>query len=398
MRLDCATAQHIVDELVKSIDADIWIADFSSQVLASNPSSGYGVQPLPQPMRGNNAQIANGFVNLPLCAANEEVGRLIIANVAQYGKEIIQVAHTLAELIIHQQMVFEQMFDRQWVLDKFVSDLLHGRFQRNMAIAREEALLLGIELDTSRVVTIIDIQPLIADAQSNRPNARQATDEAGDEHRQRRRGLLDIARRCMDRDNTNIYSFFDEHRLSILATIDAERPELTCQRIKQSIQTMLNELGHTMNGTLSAGIGAYAAGWQDLPQSYQFARFALETGRLVLGAGHAATAFDLGLAGFVCAEQPAIKSELADYLLRPLLDEPELLETLDTFLQAGLASGLAAEQLHMHRHGLSYRLKKIHKLTGMDPTDFHDAAQLAAARQWHSFHNGNADQSIVALI
>ena len=50
--------------------------------------------------------------------------------------------------------------------------------------------------------------------------------------------------------------------------------------------------------------------------------------------------------------------------------------TLKCYLSNGNDSGLTAEKLHIHRNTLSYRLRKINEVSGLD---FHDGMQLLHA-------------------
>lgn len=377
------TAQHIVEQLSKEFDGKIWVVNQANQVLACTEV----VESKAKRSTAKNkllpvALTSPECVNLPLCVDDEEVGRLIIANSTPHSKEIAHVARAVAHLIIHQHRVFEQMFDRQWALDKFVSDLLHDHFAANQAAALENALILNIDLEVPRIVVVIDLQPQPMHVPIGTPSVHNDFAASTGNYQPEQRHTLDLAQRLLGNRSTHIFSFFDQHSLIILAAIEPQRIETGRQRLKSISQRLINELSQGTQSKLSAGIGTYHSGWQALSSSYQDARFALETGRTLLGAGHAFTTFDLGLAGFVCAHDDLTKSQLAHHLLCPLLDKPELLQTLETYLDAELSAGAAAQQLNMHRHGLAYRLKKIHELTGLDPSNFHDAAQLAAALQW----------------
>lgn len=384
MPLSYSVAKRVVEQITKTVAIDITIVDQFNVVLATSRPAGSG------------APADEKSISLPLHYDDQEIGRLIVTDETGRGKAAAQVAQALVELIIHQRLVSDEMFNRQWVLDKYVSDLLHGRFQNNIDTALEGAMVLEIELNMPRIVAMVDIFSLIPPP---RGDAGARTQQAGvaEErlHRQRRRHLLDLVARCLGDNRATIFSFVDQHWLMILAAVEADAPDVASRQVKGEIQAFLDELGRVENSVFSAGIGRYARGWQDLPQSYEDARFALLAQKLLTGGGHVAATADLGLAGFVCTHNDAIKSELAVRILQPLLDKPDLLETLDVFLQADLAVGPAAERLGMHRHGLTYRLNKIHELTGMDPTNFHDAVLFAAALQWQKFEQPEAASSLL---
>ncbi len=56
-----------------------------------------------------------------------------------------------------------------------------------------------------------------------------------------------------------------------------------------------------------------------------------------------------------------------------------LLETLDTFFEYDMNVGKTAEALYIHRNTLAFRLNRIYKLTGLNPSVFGDAVRLYIA-------------------
>jgi DNA-binding PucR family transcriptional regulator len=56
-----------------------------------------------------------------------------------------------------------------------------------------------------------------------------------------------------------------------------------------------------------------------------------------------------------------------------------LLETLRAYMQCDRNVQEVAELLHVHKHTVRYRLRRITELTGLDVTKFEDAAQLYLA-------------------
>jgi sugar diacid utilization regulator len=65
-------------------------------------------------------------------------------------------------------------------------------------------------------------------------------------------------------------------------------------------------------------------------------------------------------------------------LLAPLRDDDELMQTLETYLRCGNRRSAAAE-LHVHPNTVDYRLNKVSKLTGLDPSHPGELAVLNAA-------------------
>lgn len=70
-------------------------------------------------------------------------------------------------------------------------------------------------------------------------------------------------------------------------------------------------------------------------------------------------------------------------MLDPLDDHAVLAETLDTFLDHGFNQLAAGRTLNVHRNTVTYRLTRIHELTGLDPQHPADVITLSAARIAH---------------
>uniref|UniRef100_UPI000A88F529 PucR family transcriptional regulator n=1 Tax=Nocardia lijiangensis TaxID=299618 RepID=UPI000A88F529 len=67
-------------------------------------------------------------------------------------------------------------------------------------------------------------------------------------------------------------------------------------------------------------------------------------------------------------------------LLAPLDAQPMLAETLETFVDTGFNQLATARLLMVHRNTVTYRLSRVHELTGLDPHRPADAMTLSAAR------------------
>jgi DNA-binding PucR family transcriptional regulator len=89
------------------------------------------------------------------------------------------------------------------------------------------------------------------------------------------------------------------------------------------------------------------------------------------------------------ARSPRVADSLRERVLRPIEDYPgrrssdrrgpDLRQTLEVFLEAGLDRRVAAERLHVHPNTLNYRLGRIEELTGLDLTDPEDLMLTALA-------------------
>jgi carbohydrate diacid regulator len=74
-----------------------------------------------------------------------------------------------------------------------------------------------------------------------------------------------------------------------------------------------------------------------------------------------------------------VREQLVARILNPLITEPVLLQTLETFFTEECSPSRTAKRLFIHRNTLSYRLNQIADLTGLDPHIFAQAMQLRLA-------------------
>lgn len=378
MELSYSVAQQIVERITTSLGVQCSIADPSSQVLAcSNHTHAIdravgdlAVQP------NNGSHLADKDVALPLLYADTAIGKIVLHGDGLRSTQLAPLAKALAELIVHQTSLLEQLMHQHWARDRFIFNLLHGSFNAAPDVVQREAALLGIDLDLPRIVVIVDT-PATSDAEADHTAVAPAQiPHSYPSH------LLEHARRVIHRHAQDSYSWCGARWLIVLAVVDPLTIETDHHGLVASVQRLLDTLNTGIGAPASAGVGRYYAGWSALPHSFADAQFALKLGTQIRGPGRVFLPKDLGLASFVCHDDAALKTELAQRLLQPVLDKADLLATLEAFLGANLSSSQTAQTLCIHRHTLDYRLNKIAQLTGLDPRHFDAAAQLLAALLW----------------
>src|SRR5699024_3732923 len=70
------------------------------------------------------------------------------------------------------------------------------------------------------------------------------------------------------------------------------------------------------------------------------------------------------------------RTRIAQVVLKETIDEPERLQTMETFILCNLNISETAKELYMHRNSLQYRLDKFHEKTNIDVRNFHHAMTL----------------------
>ena len=123
-------------------------------------------------------------------------------------------------------------------------------------------------------------------------------------------------------------------------------------------------------GRVSWGVADRPVPLGRLADGYRLAERALRVGRAVRGRGGVAVAGDLAaLLMLADVARDPLAMELARSVLDPLLDYDRatsrgLVKTLETYLAEHGNTTAAARHLHLNRHSLLYRLRRIEELTG----------------------------------
>ncbi len=147
---------------------------------------------------------------------------------------------------------------------------------------------------------------------------------------------------------------------------------------------------HGVSG-VTCGVGFPYDGPAGLRKSFEEAHEALTVGRARYGFGTIAHFKDLGLERFLYGWLDSPRSrELAEGLLRPLLNDPmyqELVQTLEVYLNNKGRMAASSQILHVHRNTLRYRLDRAQQLLKLDLDDA--ATQLVlqlALKARHELH------------
>ncbi len=150
--------------------------------------------------------------------------------------------------------------------------------------------------------------------------------------------------------------------------------------VVQSEEELDSELlaGKVRELGLRAGVGRAIRTLGDASQSLVDARLALEHAR---NTGDLVATFDqLDPASWLLAScDREVASQKVGQLLRPLLGQERLLETLKTYFDSDMNVAEAARRLNVHRNTLRYRLARIEKLLDVRLDSPHTIANLHLA-------------------
>lgn len=123
------------------------------------------------------------------------------------------------------------------------------------------------------------------------------------------------------------------------------------------------------------GVGGSGATPADVPRSFREARLSLKMGGAAAGASGVTVFDDLGVFRLLAeVEETASVERFVRSWLGPLLDydakkPAELVPTLSSFLELGLAYDATSDAMAIHRSTLKYRLQRIREISGRDLSD-----------------------------
>jgi carbohydrate diacid regulator len=266
---------------------------------------------------------------------------------------------------------------------QFIRDLLQEQIEdENLAVQRAEVF--GVDLNPPRAVILVDAANYILESVD--------VTEASAQYAQRSQQTINSIVNFFHLPNDTICTDLGAGIICVLKASDTKNLDLWVNREEQEKRsdaawanlTALKRAAHALDLRLQRdlshrtkiGVGRYYPGIKGLARSYKDACAALSLGSRLQKSKSVHCLSELGIAAFVSIADETTKVELAQYLLSPLDDEPDLITTIKTFFAENCCSSASAKQLYIHRNTLNYRLDKIASLTGLDPRNFDDAVQI----------------------
>ncbi|MBD2076147.1 helix-turn-helix domain-containing protein [Phormidium sp. FACHB-592] len=326
-----------------------------------------------------------------------QMGEVLIVRSAQSEAISLRPAQVLVELLLSQATATRP--DQHELKNKFIHDLLRGSNASEVNLLREGQIL-GMDLTRPRAVLLIDAADYILSTIALREL------EPSAQILRRAQLVISSVVSFFHLPNDTICAYIGDGEIAVLKAsstqdlaawtngedeprhVDASWANLIA--LKRAGAALLDRLRGDTRTTINIGIGRYHPTLKGLASSYQDARAALSLGKRFSGQNQVHCLDGLGIAAFVGLSHERTKIDLARYLLSPLDQESELLETLDVFFFENCCLSTTASRLSIHRNTLSYRLEKITLLTGLDPRRFDAAMQIRLALFLRSLHgDGN---------
>lgn len=152
-------------------------------------------------------------------------------------------------------------------------------------------------------------------------------------------------------------------------------PEMPRKQLSEGIRDLSRKLEKRIGQKVPVGIGK-AGAFTELGKSFRQAEIALDVstryGRMIFEE-------ELKLELLYAAIPSDTQEEFLRRTIAPLFAEKELLHNLEVWLMSGKKLKEAAEELHIHKNTLTYRLNKVERLLDVQLNNSHDLALLYTA-------------------
>ncbi|MDP4548641.1 MAG: sugar diacid recognition domain-containing protein [Marinobacter sp.] len=356
--LDQATAQRIVDRAMPVIGHSVNVMTPDGIIIASGDSLRVGAMHqaarqvaetcAPVVITEQEACRYTGTragVNLPVEVAGKIVAVVGISGTPEKVLPFADLVRVTAELILEQASLIEVSRQRRQQIENTLLALLNGE-----PVSQHWLEQLSIDLSKPRIAVVFET------SQPDLPWLSDITSLARALERIEPEALV------MQTPDRKIVFFFIE-----------KSPQ-------DAMNTALARLPQNLGDATSAATGAVFS--NNLQACYESAEAALQAAKQRFPAPVRGHYEDFPLATLWRSLQPKWQQEQLNRALRPLRNHArsdQYLKTLRAFISSDGDIQRCAQQLHLHRNSVRYRLKGIEALTGFSPFRLEDLALLYLA-------------------
>lgn len=303
----------------------------------------------------------------PLKYEGKVIGAVGLSILTENATEVMDLVQGLAEVMIHQSILSKRAVSKVKLQSDFLFETLHEDDLTPFEEVMREADMLQLEIDrpwSCYVVQFADLDGNLADDTKLAENAARLEEIIGKLQTKWEGQLL------------SAYRLPNTILILMPVTSNQSRLSVVNKELVGSAEALGKLFGALGNKHFSVGVGQYYPGFGGLKKSFQEAKLALEIGLKLQPKSNIIHIRDIGMFVGLSRLPQQRKAELAYQILQPVIDDEQLLKTINQFLKSNLSLTDAAKLLHVHRNTLIYRLEKIKKLAGFDPRNFNDALQI----------------------
>lgn len=381
MKIDLSIAEKLAEKVNLVTGKDIVVSNENGFILLGEnkgefSSSAY--KGISDKKRSDDTEL--GAVWAPILYEGTPLGAFGIKD-RRVSDDNLYLVQGMAEVLVYQEFLVNNLFSVTNIRTNFIKELLLTENIKTMDEAMAQADVLKINLRANQAAIVIHIEDFAN-------NFFKTTGKLSEE--QKKLAFIDysqsielmIKKAFSDLDQ-NVVVYFNDNKFVVLKGMGEiekgnYRVKNSTKFFKQKSKYLYDLLKKEYKKQeITMGIGQYYPGIEGLRKSFQDANLALDVGIKVWGKGDMYHILDVGtfvsLSGEVSHQR---KSEIAEQVLGPLLDNEDLFKTVQVFLSSGMNLTIASKELHVHRNTLIYRLNKVRHMIGLDPKKFHDALQI----------------------
>ncbi len=321
---------------------------------------------------------------IPFSYGGNVVGYIVLEAELANHQEIAPLIRSIAELVMHQSLVLEQIPHQDERLDKFIYDLLNQP-QPDWSLLAAEARLFDVELERPRIAIVIQLDdPSLVS---------RFADPTGDREIRLTRYKFGINRALNSfytSSRENVVSYLGGTSFCILKDLGDEG-DLSVQldNFKKSLGAIYGILKSELKLPATVGVGNYHPGLEGLRQSFHEAGNAIELGAQTWDQDRIYHIDDFGVVAPLLSGVDESNIYFSRELLERLGENQEIIQTLEAFFAFDMSLTRTADKLDIHRNTLVYRLDRITETLGLDPRVFDDAVQIKLAILYNRFVEPN---------
>lgn len=308
------------------------------------------------------------------------VGYIVLAQAMPNQDEITPLVRSIAELVMHQSILIEQIPKQEERLDKFIYDLLN-RPLSDEPLMTAEARMFSLDLTSPRIVIVIYVDDPVLTTGFSDPSSDREIRIA-----RYKSGIARGIQSFYTASSENIVAYIGQNNFCILKDL-ASNGDLqdSLESFKKSINTIYTIIKSELKLGTTVGVGNYHPGLAGLRQSYQEATTAIELGSQMWGGDRIYRIDDFGVVAPLLSGVDESNIYFSRELLERLGKNTEIIQTLEAFFNYDMSLTRTANQLSIHRNTLVYRLDRITETLSLDPRAFDDAVQIKLAILYAKF-------------
>ncbi len=373
-KLSSKLAQNIVDRTMEILSREINIRDRNGFVIASGDKERlhtiykYATKPIKE---GQTVKLTEGEakkipgakpgIDLPIYYRDKIMGSVSIIGDPSEIETYAGLVQMTVELMIKQAFNIEKMQLEEQAEEHFINELLNNDNDYTKKIMQNKAKVMGFDIDGKYSLIVLDVINFwdIALEQSN--------NKAVKWQKYNRKIKFSIEKIFK---NTRV-AYLKEEKFVIVNNIKQNN----IKDLTRMCERLIDFLYKNYNFICKIGIGCAHKGIYGIKVSFQEGLEALQIGQKLCKDKKIYNCNKLQLEKII----KNIKSEYRNKISEIFPLEKHYQESIETYFATNLNISETARKLYLHRNTVIYRLKKIHKMTGLNPRLFNEAVCLKLA-------------------